>query len=126
VLIVCLGVVVAAVIVAIVVAVVPHATSVPPIQSASYKQSKAVPGFDESTHKVTEASQLTQLHDTLSKDGWTIGANPPRPQGCTGGLETSFSMTFTDGTSSSVSVYQCGNDNSALTDDLTKLVASWS
>jgi hypothetical protein len=35
-------------------------------------------------------------------------------------------MRFDDGSTSSVSVYQCGTSNDALTNDLTALVASWS
>jgi hypothetical protein len=98
---------------------------VPELSQVAYKQTKAVPNWDDSTRTTTDASQLSALHSVLARDGWSPGSNPDTSNGCTGGLATTLRMAFHNGTTSTLRVYQCGSKSDALTDDVTKLVSSW-
>lgn len=101
----------------------PHAPS--ELSSVTYRQTKAVEGWDDSTHTTSDPAQLQAMHDVLVKDGWQVGKSPARNAGCTGGLETQLELSFTDGLKSQFSVYRCGGNPSALTGDISDLVSSW-
>ncbi len=94
--------------------------------SVSYRQSQAVPGFDDSTHTTTDPGRLAELRRVLHDDGWLPGdTGRGANDGCTGGITTHLRMTLGDGTTSELVTYRCGNDADALTADVTRLVSSW-
>lgn len=95
------------------------------LTQVTYKQTKAVPGWDDSAHTTTDPARLNALHDVLAKDGWHPGDKPADSSGCAGGTGTRLDLTFTGGQKSQLSVYQCGRDSDALTKDITDLVSSW-
>jgi hypothetical protein len=94
------------------------------LSKVSYSQTKAVPGWDDSTRTTTDPAQLKALHDVLQNDHWAPG--PAEPQtGCAGGLGTNLAMTFQDGSKATLHVYECGAQREALTKDITALVSQW-
>jgi hypothetical protein len=95
------------------------------LTQVTYKQTKAVPGWDDSTHTTTDAARLSAMHDVLVKDGWKPGDKPASGNGCAGGTATQLELTFAGGAQSKLTVYQCGRDTDALTKDITNLVTSW-
>jgi hypothetical protein len=107
--------------------VVLNFSSKPPAEltQVTYKQTKAVPGWDDSTHTTTDPARLTAMHDVLVKDGWKPGDKPADGNGCAGGTATHLGLTFAGGAQSQLTVYQCGRDADALTTDITNLVTSW-
>lgn len=94
------------------------------LSKVSYNQTKAVPGWDDTTTTTTDPAQLGALHEVLVKDKWAPGSSAAN-NGCAGGLATNLAMTFTDGSSAKLRVYQCGRDNDDLTDDVSTLVSGW-
>lgn len=99
---------------------------VPTLSSVQYSQSKAVPGWDDSAHTTTDPSRLTQLRSTLMRNGWSPSSgNPARQNGCAGGLTTRLALSFTDGTHSTLTVYECGANNDSLTKAVSSLISAW-
>ncbi|HWU57714.1 MAG TPA: hypothetical protein VN045_03260 [Microbacteriaceae bacterium] len=95
------------------------------LTQVTYKQTKAVLGWDDSTHTTTDPARLSAMHDVLVKDGWKPGDKRAGRNGCAGGTATQLGLTFAGGTQSQLTVYECGRDADALTKDITDLVTSW-
>jgi hypothetical protein len=120
------AVVAVAIVVAIVIVVVRPGPWTGTITSVTYRQSQAVPGFDDSPKTTTDPQQLDALTEVLRDDGWHPGASviEARP-GCAGGVTTRLQLTLGDGTKTMLQTYSCGSDNSRLTTDVTNLVSGW-
>jgi hypothetical protein len=101
------------------------ASSVGTISSVSYSQTKAVQGWDDSTHTMTDAGQLSELQKVLAKNNWSPNAKVDSNSMCAGGLATTLAMTFSNNSRSTLRVYECGRDSGALATDVTSLVSSW-
>jgi hypothetical protein len=98
-----------------------------PLTEVSYRQAKAVPGWDDSTRTTTDTVQLTQLYDVLTSNGWRPGqhAEVDTASGCVGGTTTELDLHFADDSTVKAAFYSCGGDTDRLTNDVTRLIASW-
>lgn len=95
------------------------------LKAAEYSQSQAVPGFDDTTHDVTDRADLTVLQRVLHDDGWHPGDTEHAASGCAGSIATHLRLTLTDGTKTKLTTYLCGGDNDALAKDITQIVSAW-
>jgi hypothetical protein len=122
-------VIVAAVAVVILVNLLTPPVRMAPIESIQYYQTKTVPGFDNSTHTVTDPTQVAAFSTIVKKysidfDHFDSTLNDD----CTGGLATNITVTLTDRSVHKISIYDCGRTvpRGTFVSDATALFTSWS
>ena len=91
----------------------------------THSQSKAVPDFDSSEQRETDADRLAELQGLIEEYDWSSSVVPQDLDGCTGGTSTDLKLTWSDGTTDEWGTYRCGGDNPEFVVALTELIASW-
>ncbi|MET4782709.1 hypothetical protein [Glaciihabitans sp. UYNi722] len=99
-----------------------------PIQGLEFHQSQAVPNFDDGAHDVTDPVKLAAFSTLVKKYSIDLtDFNTAMNDGCTGGLATSITVTFTHSASQKLRIYACGGDTAKGTfvSDATALFSQW-
>jgi hypothetical protein len=95
------------------------------ISSVSYSQSQAVQNFDDTTYEQKDPAELVRLEQLLDEYDVTPGVTDNAPdESCDGGLSTTATLRYQDGTTSDLVVESCGGGayekfNSAASDLFT-------
>lgn len=96
------------------------------ISSVSYSQSQAVQDFDDATYEQSDPTELVRLEQLLEKYDVAPGVTDNAPdESCDGGLSTTATLSYQDGTTSNLVVESCGGGayekfNSAASDLFTE------
>ncbi|MCU1586365.1 MAG: hypothetical protein JWM49_2921 [Microbacteriaceae bacterium] len=122
-------IIVATVAVVILVNVLTPPVRTAPIESIRYNQTKTEPGFDDSTHTVTDRTRVAAFSAIVKKYSIDVGHfDSTLNDECTGGLATNIAVTLTDHTVDRLSIYDCGRTvpRGTFVSDATALFTSWS
>jgi hypothetical protein len=121
--------IVATAVVVILVNVLTPPVRMAPIESIRYNQSKSAPGFDDSSHTVTDPSQIAAFSDIVKKYSIDLGHfDSTLNDDCTGGLATNLVVTLTDRSVDRLRLYDCGRTvpRGTFVSDASALFTSWS
>ena len=97
-----------------------------PIESLTFTQSKAVPDFDGSAITVTDEERIAQFDAVRDRFTVTPGLWFPWPAdtGCAGGTSSDITVTYEDGRTAELSMYDCDNEGDFIA-ETTKLLTEW-
>ncbi|MGV8884498.1 MAG: hypothetical protein ACOH1T_02755 [Microbacteriaceae bacterium] len=96
-----------------------------PIDSLSYTQSKAVADFDGSAVTITDEKRIAEFNALRERFRVTPGlAFFGSNEGCTGGTSTDLTVTYVDGRTAAIQMYDCGDD-AGFVPAATELFSGW-
>ncbi len=95
------------------------------IVRVEYRQQKAVPGFDQGLHVVTDRERLRDLAAILDGAGWRPGDENWIDEGCAGGTRTEMRVGYADGAELPYDGYACSSAAPDTVRRVDDLLATW-